>query len=192
VSRTFDPREPVNRIISPIAAPRQLPQISSPRILTALEDVQARLDELERIEDHNAQKLKRLEAKRRRKDERIVRRRAMEDEKLRSIHDARARKDERVRSRRQREDEAFRGADKQLGVEELVSLYFSTVTPNIRLICVSGLETAPQKSQARTPHRRGAPRSRKRECRLHVASNATIPWRATTSEATPKRSSWTE
>lgn len=126
MSRTFDPREPVNRIISPIAAPRQLPPVSSPRILTALEDVQARLDELEQIEDHNAQKLKRLEAKRRRKDERILRRRTMEDEKMRSVLEARVRKDERVRSRRQREDEAFRGADKHLGVEELVSLGFST------------------------------------------------------------------
>lgn len=115
-------------------------------MLTALEDVQARLDELERIEDHNAQKLKRLEAKRRRKDERIVRRRAMEDEKLRSIIDARTRKDGRIRSRRQREDETFRGADKQLGVEELASLYSSTVNSNIRLIYVLGSETAPQKS----------------------------------------------
>jgi hypothetical protein len=100
--------------------------VSSPRILTALEDVQARLDELERIEDHNAQKLKRLEVKRRRKDERIVRRRNMEDERIKSVLDARVRKDERIRSRRQREDEAFRGADKHLGVEELVSLGLST------------------------------------------------------------------
>lgn len=86
-----------------------------------MDDVQARLDELERIEDHNAQKLKRLDAKRKRKDERITRRRAMEDEKIRSVLDARSRKDERIRNRRQREDEAFKGADKQLGVEELVS-----------------------------------------------------------------------
>jgi hypothetical protein len=105
-----------------MAAPRQLPQISSPRILNSLDEVQARLDELERIEDHNAQKLKRLEAKRKRKDERISRRRAMEDEKIKSVLDARARKDERIRNRRLREDEVFRGADKQLGVEELVSL----------------------------------------------------------------------
>lgn len=129
VSRTIDPRDPVNRIISPIAAPRQLPPISSPRTLTALDDVQTRLDELERIEDHNAQKLKRLESKRKRKDERILRRRTMEDEKIRLVHDARARKDDRIRNRRMREDEAFRAADKHLGVEELVSLFFNVVLP---------------------------------------------------------------
>jgi len=108
-----------------------------------LDEVQARLDELERIEDHNAQKLKRLEAKRKRKDERIVRRRAMEDEKIRSVLDARARKDERIRSRRQREDDAFRGADRQLGVEELVSfrrLSYSVPIPGSAMdICLSRL-----------------------------------------------------
>ena len=77
VSRTFDIREPVNRIISPVAHPRHLPQVSSPRSLNSLDEVQARLNELERTEDHNAHKLRILEEKRTRKDVRIARRRAM-------------------------------------------------------------------------------------------------------------------
>jgi TolA-binding protein len=107
-----------------LCSPRQLPQVSSPRILKSLEEVQARLTELERTDDHNAQKLKRLEDKRKRKDERIAKRRTMEDEKIQMVIDARARKDERIRIRRQRENDAFRGADRQLEVEEVVSVIF--------------------------------------------------------------------
>ena len=100
-------------------------------MLSSLDDVQARLNELEQTEDYNDQKLKRLEDKRRRKDERIARRRVMEDEKIKSVYDARIRKDERIRNRRRREDDTFKLADKQLGLEGVVSLAsMSWTTPD--------------------------------------------------------------
>lgn len=104
--------------------PRQLPRVSSPRILNSLDEVQARRTELGRIDDHNTQKLKTLREKRNRKDERISRRRAEEDDKIRIALEARARKDERIRVRRHREDDGFAKADDQLAKEGLVSLMF--------------------------------------------------------------------
>jgi hypothetical protein len=82
--------------------------------------VQGRLDELQRVEDHNVKKYDLLKAKRTRKDEKIRRRREIQDQRWNAILEARQRRDARIEARRRREDAAFSQFDHELEEEESV------------------------------------------------------------------------
>ncbi|KAK5366383.1 hypothetical protein LTS13_008144 [Exophiala xenobiotica] len=95
------------RFASPLTAPIPLPPPPSKHALESADAVQARLDELSRVETHNDKKYDLLKAKRQRKDEKIRRRREAQDKKWATILDARQRRDARIAARRKREDAAF-------------------------------------------------------------------------------------
>jgi hypothetical protein len=105
---------------SPLAVPVQLPPPPPKHILESAENVQTRLRELSQVEDHNIRKQDLLLAKRRRKDDKIVRKREIQDRKYKAIMDARERRDARINARRAREDAAFRAVDDQIEEEEMV------------------------------------------------------------------------
>ncbi|KAL2392518.1 hypothetical protein ABEF94_000094, partial [Exophiala dermatitidis] len=65
------------------------------------------LDELARVEEHNIKKYELLKAKRARKDDKIRRKREIQDQKWAAIVEARQRRDARIDARRTREDTAF-------------------------------------------------------------------------------------
>ena len=92
---------------SPPARPAALPQPASKYALESSDAVQARLRELDRIFDHNNKKQNQLQLKRRRKDERISRKREVQDKKWTTITEARTRHDTKIKTRRDREDAAF-------------------------------------------------------------------------------------
>ncbi|EXJ54765.1 hypothetical protein A1O7_10106 [Cladophialophora yegresii CBS 114405] len=106
------------RVASPLTAPIPLPPPASKHALESPDAVQARLDELQRVEDHNVKKYDLLRAKRTRKDEKIRRRREVQDQKWAAIMDARRRRDARIEARRRREDAAFSQFDHELEEEE--------------------------------------------------------------------------
>ncbi|OAP55517.1 hypothetical protein AYL99_10490 [Fonsecaea erecta] len=95
------------RHTGPLTAPIPLPPPASKHALESSDAVQARLDELQRVEDHNVKKYDLLRAKRARKDEKIRRRREYQDKKWSLIMEARQRRDARIEARRRREDAAF-------------------------------------------------------------------------------------
>ncbi|KIW62202.1 hypothetical protein, variant [Phialophora macrospora] len=106
------------RVASPLTAPIPLPPPASKHALESSDAVQARLDELQRVEDHNVKKYDLLKAKRTRKDEKIRRRREIQDQKWNAILEARQRRDARIEARRRREDAAFSQFDHELEEEE--------------------------------------------------------------------------
>ncbi|KIX94557.1 uncharacterized protein Z520_09603 [Fonsecaea multimorphosa CBS 102226] len=106
------------RFASPLTAPIPLPPPASKHALESPDAVQARLDELQRVEDHNVKKYDLLRAKRARKDEKIRRRRDIQDKKWALIVEARQRRDARIEARRRREDAAFAQFDHELEEEE--------------------------------------------------------------------------
>ncbi|ETI20129.1 hypothetical protein G647_08163 [Cladophialophora carrionii CBS 160.54] len=106
------------RLASPLTAPIPLPPPASKHALESPDAVQARLDELQRVEDHNVKKYDLLRAKRSRKDEKIRRRREFQDQKWAAIIEARRRRDARIEARRRREDAAFSQFDHELEEEE--------------------------------------------------------------------------
>ena len=110
------------RFASPLTAPIPLPPPASKQSLESLEAVQARLDELLRVEDHNVKKYDLLKAKRARKDDKIRRRREIQDRKWTALLEARQRRDARIEARRRREDAAFSQFDHELEDEESVRL----------------------------------------------------------------------
>jgi hypothetical protein len=122
------------RFASPLTAPIPLPPPPSKHALESADAVQARLDELSRVETHNDKKYDLLKAKRQRKDEKIRRRREAQDKKWATILDARQRRDARIAARRKREDAAFtQFFEHDLDEEETVGLYAilnSMLTPN--------------------------------------------------------------
>ncbi|KIX05531.1 uncharacterized protein Z518_06403 [Rhinocladiella mackenziei CBS 650.93] len=95
------------RFASPLTAPIPLPPPPSKQALESSDALQARLDELQRVEEHNFKKYDLLKAKRARKDEKIRRKREIQDKKWAAIIDARQRRDARIEARRKREDAAF-------------------------------------------------------------------------------------
>lgn len=95
------------RFASPLTAPTPLPPPPSKHALESSDAVQARLDELGRMEEHNTKKSALLKAKRARKDEKVRRKRELQDKKWAAILDARRRRDPRIEARRKREDAAF-------------------------------------------------------------------------------------
>jgi hypothetical protein len=108
------------RFASPLTAPIPLPRPASKHALESSDAVQARLDELQRVDDHNVKKYNLLKAKRARKDDKIRRRREIQDKKWNAIQEARQRKDARIQARRRREDAAFTQFDHELEDEESV------------------------------------------------------------------------
>ncbi|OQU99796.1 hypothetical protein CLAIMM_05377 [Cladophialophora immunda] len=106
------------RFASPLTAPIPLPPPASKHALESPDAVQARLDELQRVEDHNVKKYEMLKSKRTRKDEKIRRRREIQDKKWALIMEARQRRDARIEARRKREDAAFAQFDHELEDEE--------------------------------------------------------------------------
>ncbi|EXJ77257.1 hypothetical protein A1O3_10415 [Capronia epimyces CBS 606.96] len=107
------------RFASPLTAPIPLPPPPSKHALESSDAVQARLDELQRVEEHNIKKYDLLKAKRARKDEKIRRKREIQDKKWSAILDARQRRDTRIQARRGREDAAFsQFFDQELEEEE--------------------------------------------------------------------------
>ncbi|KAK6385844.1 hypothetical protein LTS17_001416 [Exophiala oligosperma] len=95
------------RYASPLTAPIPLPPPPSKHALESADAVQARLDELSRVETNNEKKYSLLKAKRQRKDEKIRRKREAQDKKWLAITEARKRRDARIAARRKREDAAF-------------------------------------------------------------------------------------
>lgn len=110
------------RFASPLTAPIPLPPPASKHALESSDAVQARLDELQRVEEHNIKKYELLKAKRSRKDEKILRRREIQDKKWAAIVEARQRRNDRIEARRKREDAAFSQFDHELEEEESVRL----------------------------------------------------------------------
>lgn len=110
------------RFASPLTAPIPLPPPPSKHALESSDAVQARLDDLQRIEDHNVKKYDLLRAKRARKDEKIRRNREIQDQKWNLIVEARQRRDSRIAVRRRREDAAFVQFDHDLEEEESVRI----------------------------------------------------------------------
>ncbi|KIW74435.1 hypothetical protein Z517_12375 [Fonsecaea pedrosoi CBS 271.37] len=106
------------RFAGPLTAPIPLPPPASKHALESSDAVQARLDELQRVEDHNVKKYDLLRAKRARKDDKIRRRREFQDKKWALIMEARQRRDARIEARRRREDAAFVQFDHELEDEE--------------------------------------------------------------------------
>ncbi|KIW13869.1 hypothetical protein PV08_06650 [Exophiala spinifera] len=95
------------RYASPLTAPIPLPAPPSKHALESADAVQARLDELSRVETNNEKKYSLLKAKRQRKDDKIRRKREAQDKKWLAITEARKRRDARIAARRKREDAAF-------------------------------------------------------------------------------------
>jgi hypothetical protein len=95
------------RFASPLTAPIPLPPPPSKHALESSDAVQARLNDLQRVEEHNIKKYDLLKAKRARKDEKIRRKRDIQDKKWAAIVEARQRRDARIGVRRKREDAAF-------------------------------------------------------------------------------------
>lgn len=95
------------RFASPLTAPIPLPPPPSKHALESTDAVQARLNDLQRVEEHNIKKYDLLKAKRARKDEKIRRKREIQDKKWAAIVEARQRRDARIAARRKREDAAF-------------------------------------------------------------------------------------
>ncbi|KAL2408295.1 hypothetical protein ABEF93_000929 [Exophiala dermatitidis] len=95
------------RFASPLTAPIPLPPPPSRHALESSDAIQARLDELARVEEHNIKKYELLKAKRARKDDKIRRKREIQDQKWAAIVEARQRRDARIDARRTREDTAF-------------------------------------------------------------------------------------
>ncbi len=118
-----------NRGASPVATPVQLSPPPPKHILELADNVQARLREINSVEDHNIRKQETLQAKRRRKDDKIARKRESQDRKIKAIYDARQRRDARINTRRAREDAAFRAVDDQIEEEETVSKVVLTMHP---------------------------------------------------------------
>jgi len=109
------------RFASPLTAPVPLPPPPSKHALESSDAVQARLDELQRVEEHNIKKYDLLKAKRARKDDKIRRKREIQDKKWATITEARQRRDARIEARRKREDAAFsQFFDNELEDEESV------------------------------------------------------------------------
>ena len=109
------------RFASPLTAPAPLPPPPSKHALEQSDAVQARLDELQRVEEHNIKKYDLLKAKRTRKDEKIRRRREIQEKKWAAIMETRQRRDARIGARRKREDAAFaQFFDHELEEEESV------------------------------------------------------------------------
>ncbi|EXJ57818.1 uncharacterized protein A1O5_12376 [Cladophialophora psammophila CBS 110553] len=106
------------RFTGPLTAPIPLPAPASKHALESSDAVQARLDELQRVEDHNVKKFDLLRAKRARKDDKIRRKRETQDRKWALIMEARQRRDARIEARRRREDMAFAQFDHDLEDEE--------------------------------------------------------------------------
>jgi hypothetical protein len=92
------------RFATPLTAPIPLPPPASKHALESSDAVQGRLDELQRA----------------RKDEKIQRRREVQDRKWSAILEARQRRDARIEARRRREDAAFSQFDHDLEDEEQV------------------------------------------------------------------------
>lgn len=113
---------------SSAAIPATLPPPPPRQALESSGGVQDRLRELSQVEDHNIRKQDLLAAKRRRKDERVARKREIQDRKMKAIMDARQRRDSRIISRRSREDAAFRAIDQQIEEEENVSKLCDALT----------------------------------------------------------------
>lgn len=110
------------RFANPLTAPVPLPPQPSKHALESSDAVQARLDELQRVEEHNIKKYDLLKAKRARKDDKIRRKREIQDKKWAAILDSRQRRDHRIGVRRKREDAAFsQFFDHELEEEESVS-----------------------------------------------------------------------
>lgn len=84
-----------------------LPPAPSKQALESQHSIQARLEELEQIENQNIKTHKELKVKRARMDEKIASKRAAQDQKIKAIIDSRARRDSRIKQRRDREDIAF-------------------------------------------------------------------------------------
>lgn len=110
------------RFASPLTAPIPMPPPASKHALESPDAVQARLNELQRVEDHNVKKNDLLKAKRNRKDEKIRGRREFQDKKWAAILEARQRRDARIDARRRREDAAFSQFDHELEEEENVRI----------------------------------------------------------------------
>ncbi|KAJ9603059.1 hypothetical protein H2200_012354 [Cladophialophora chaetospira] len=102
------------RFASPLTAPIPLPPPASKHALESPDAVQARIEELQRVEDHNVKKYDLLRAKRTRKDEKIRRRREIQDRRWAALVEARHRRDARIEARRKREDAAFSQFDHEL------------------------------------------------------------------------------
>ncbi len=111
------------RFASPLTAPIPMPPPASKHALESPDAVRGRLDELQRVEDHNVKKNDLLKAKRNRKDEKIRQRRSIQDKKWAAIMEARQRRDARIEARRRREDAAFSQFDHELEEEENVSAW---------------------------------------------------------------------
>lgn len=109
------------------AIPAALPPPPSKHVSESPDTIQARLRELQRVEDFNIKKQELLRAKRARKDDRIRRKREAQDLRIKAIMDARARRDERVSRRRKVEDAAFERFDQDLEEEELVCTHVSLI-----------------------------------------------------------------
>ena len=108
------------RFAGPLTAPMPLPHSASKHALELPDAVQGRLDDLQRVDDHNAKKYNLLKAKRARKDDNIRQRREIQDRKWNAILEARQRRDGRINARRTREDAAFSNFDQELDKEETV------------------------------------------------------------------------
>lgn len=103
--------------------PHPLPPMVSNQSIESSDALELRLRDIERVEDFNARKRASLKAKRQRMDEKIYRRRELEDRKWNAIMEARSRRDRRIWERRRREDAAFEHAERDLDEEESVSHY---------------------------------------------------------------------
>ena len=103
--------------------PIDLPPGPSSKALENQNTINGRLGELESIENHNIKKHNLLKEKRARMDDKINRKRAAQDAKVKMIMDARNRHDNRIKQRRDREDIAFQRFYEILEEEETVSPY---------------------------------------------------------------------
>lgn len=82
------------------------------------------------MEEHNIKKYELLKAKRARKDDKIRRKREIQDQKWAAIVEARQRRDARIDARRTREDTAFsQFFDHELEEEENVGFSFYLMLP---------------------------------------------------------------
>ena len=110
------------RFAGPLSTPAPLPQPASKHALESSEAIQLRLDQLQRVEEHNIKKYDILKDKRARKDRKIRAKRDEQDKKWAAIIEARQRRDNRIEVRRKREDGAFsQFFDHDLEEEESVS-----------------------------------------------------------------------
>ena len=134
---------------SPITTPIPLSPPPSKHALESPEAIEARLNELARVEAHNIKKYDLLKAKRVRKDEKIRRKREVQDKKWAAILQARERRDARIETRRRRENAVFsQFFDRDFDEEDDVSSEphdFATAT-NLWIELTSPSET----SQTRT------------------------------------------